>query len=137
VIRSPAARLTYLNAPTQTGFVANLSPSASSCLGDRIIPARSASWAVSGEKRSLSCSRTVFALTTSTDATGASSLARAEPVRVRCRSSETLTACALNAVPSLKRTPVRRRIVIVFLSADRVGSDAASCGTISSFAFRS
>ena len=68
---------------------------------------------------------------------GEISLARADPDSVRCRSSEVLTAAAFNGVPSLKRTPRRILIVIVFLSPERLGSAAASCGTIWSLAFRS
>ena len=44
-----ATRSLYMNGPTQTGLVANLSPSAFSAFGDMIIPARSASCAVIGE----------------------------------------------------------------------------------------
>ena len=66
----------------------------------------------------------------SIDVTGDSSLARAERGSVLCRSSDSLTAAALNGVPSLKVMPVRSLIVTVFLSAENAGSDAASCGTI-------
>jgi hypothetical protein len=68
--------------------------------------------------------------TTVTAVTGASSLARWDPVRVRCRSSEIFTACAVSGVPSLKRSPRRILIVIVLLLPESVGIAAASCGTI-------
>ena len=48
-------------------------------LGLRIMPARSASWAISGEKGFFSCSRTVAASATSTLSTAASSGLRNEP----------------------------------------------------------
>jgi hypothetical protein len=48
-------------------------------------------------------------------------------------SSVVLTACALNGVPSLNRTPRRSGIVMVFLSLESCGSAEASCGTIWSF----
>ena len=108
---SPATRSLKENGPTQTGFVANLSPSASIALGDRIIPARSASWAVSGENGAFRCRTTVFAPLASTEAIGEISLARVDPLRVRCRSSVALTAAALNAVPSLNLIPGRSLIV--------------------------
>jgi hypothetical protein len=100
-----------LNGPTQTGAVANLSPSAASAFGDMIIPARSASWAVSGEYGVFRWRITVFAPLVATDPIGEISLARVEPFSVRCRSSEVLTAAALNAVPSLNLIPVRSLIV--------------------------
>jgi len=103
-----------------------------------IIPARSASWAVIGEKRVFRCSTTVSLPTASTESTGESSLARVDRGKVRCRSSEILTACALNCVPSLNLIPVRSLIVTVFLSApEKTGRLFASCGTISVFEFRS
>jgi len=72
-----------LNGPTQTGFVANLSPSAAIALGDMIIPARSASWAVSGENGVFRWRTTVFAPLVATEAIGEISLARVEPLSVR------------------------------------------------------
>jgi hypothetical protein len=73
----------------------------------------------------------------STDVTGEISLARVERGRFLCRSSDCLTAAASNAVPSLNLIPRLSAIVTVCLSADSFGIDAASCGTISSFRFRS
>ena len=102
-----------------------------------IIPARSASCAVSGANGPFRRSLTVYGPGVSTAVTGASSLARAERGSVRCRSSEVLTAAAFSGVPSLKRMPRRIWIVTVRLSAEIAGSAEASCGTISSFEFRS
>ena len=68
-----------MNGPTQTGSVANLSPSLSSCAGDMIIPARSASCAVSGEYGDFRWMTTLEAPTAVTVSIGEISLARATP----------------------------------------------------------
>ena len=107
----------------------NLSPYFLIAFGDRIIPERSASSDVSGAKRWARWIRTVWSSTTSTDFSGASSPAREDVFSVRCRSSDVLTAAASNALPSLKRIPVRRPIVTVLPSLDTFGSPDASCGT--------
>src|SRR4051794_4699328 len=120
------------NGPTHTGLLENLSPSFLSCAGDMTIPERSASWAVSGAYGSESFSSIVFGSTTFTDSTGSSSLARLDASSVRCRSSDVLTASASNVVPSLNLMPWRRAIVTVLPPSLNLGSDAASCGTISS-----
>jgi len=73
----------------------------------------------------------------STEATGASSLARIERGIVLCRSIDCLTAAALNGVPSLNLIPVRSLIVTVFLFTENFGIAAASCGTMSSLALMS
>jgi hypothetical protein len=83
------------------------------------------------------CRITVESPDTSIELTGESSLARAERGNVLSRSRDFFTAVALSGVPSLKRIPFRILIVTVFLSAESVGRDAASCGTICSFALRS
>src|SRR5919204_4412524 len=108
---SPATRSLNVYGPTQIGLVANLSPSASSCFGDMIIPARSASCAVRGEYGAFRWITTVDAPDVSTVSTGESSLARVERGSVRCRSRDVLTAAALNGVPSLNLIPERSLIV--------------------------
>ncbi len=122
-------RLTKENGPTQTGSVPNLSPRVCSCFGDMIIPARSASAAVSGANGSDSVRRTVVGSTTSTDSTVDSSAARADPSSSRWRSSEVLTAAASIGVPSVKVTPSRSVMVTVVPPSPTSGSSAASCGT--------
>jgi hypothetical protein len=72
--------------------------------------------------------------TTCTSVTLDSSLARAEPARVLCRSSEVFTAAASRTVPSANLSPVRSLMVTVRPSAENSGSAAASCGTIVSLA---
>ena len=52
-MRSCWTRSTNLYGPAHTGFRPNLSPVASAALGDTIMPARSVSWASSGEKGAL------------------------------------------------------------------------------------
>ena len=76
---SPATRSLNMNGPTQTGFCANMPPEASA-FGDRIIPARSASCAVSGEYGDFRCRTTVVAFGASTELIGEISLARTEPL---------------------------------------------------------
>jgi hypothetical protein len=75
--------------------------------------------------------------TARTDFTGSSSLARAEAFRVRCRSSDVLTACASRVVPSLNFRPCLMSIVTVRPPFVIFGSEAASCGTISSLSLTS
>ena len=48
---------------------------------------------------------------------------------MRWRSSDVFTAAASNAVPSLKRMPVRRPIVTDLPSLETFGRPEASCGT--------
>src|SRR3954468_10284653 len=107
---SPATRSLNMNGPTQTGFCANVPPDARA-FGDRIIPARSASCAVSGEYGDFRCKTTVVAFGAATELIGEISLARTDPFSVRSRSSVVFTAAALNAVPSLNLTPERTLIV--------------------------
>src|SRR5690348_4615984 len=107
---SAATRSLNMNGPTHTGFCAKLPPDASA-FGERIIPARSASCAVSGEYGAERCRTTVVAFGAETVLIGEISLLRTEPVNVRYRSSVVLTAAALNGVPSLNLTPVRSLIV--------------------------
>ena len=52
-MRSCGTRSTNLKGPAHTGCRPNLSPSASAALGDTIMPARSVSWASSGENGAL------------------------------------------------------------------------------------
>jgi len=68
--------------------------------------------------------------TTSTASTGASSLARFEPFKVRCRSSENRTDSASIGVPSLNFTPGRSLMVTVRPPSEIAGIAAASCGWI-------
>ena len=82
-----------------------------------------------GAYRLLRCRTTEFPCV-SIDATGASSLARADRASVLCRSSDCFTASALNGVPSLNLIPVRSGIVMVFLFVENFGIAAASCGTM-------
>ncbi len=76
-----------------------------------IIPARSASWAVSGEKGCFRCRVTVLPLA-SIDAIGEISLARTEPWERQVPLERLLDGgSASSAVPSLNLTP--QRILIV------------------------
>ena len=70
--------------------------------------------------------------TTSTASTGASSLARFEPFKVRCRSSENRTDSASIVVPSLNFTPDRSLSVMVRPPSLIAGMLAASWGWIRS-----
>jgi len=130
-------RLTNWNGPTHTGSFENFSPSLASCLGDMIMPERSASCAASGAYGLSRVSRTVSELTTFTDFTGSSSLDRAEALRLRWRSSDVLTAWASIVVPSLNLTPLRMVIVTVLPPLVIFGIEAASCGTICSLSLTS
>ena len=130
MIELPACRLTKENGPTHTGEEPKSSPSLVSWAGDMTIPARSASWPVSGANGAFRVSFTVVGSTTSTPDTAASSLLRAEPSIETCRSSEVLTAAASNGVPSLNVTPVRSVMVTDRPSVEISGSAAASCGTM-------
>src|SRR2546423_11930686 len=112
---SPATRSLNENGPTQTGFDANLSPSAPSCFGDMTIPARSASCAVSGEYGVFSLIWTVSGPLAATDSIGEISLARGDPLSGRSRSSDCLTALAPSDVASLNLIPERSLIVYVRL----------------------
>src|SRR5215472_7922855 len=132
---SPATRFWYMNGPTQIGLVANLSPSLLSCVGDMIIPARSANCAVNGEYGDFRWMVTLFAPFATMLSIGEISLARADPLSVRSRWMLVTTAAALNGVPSLNLIPFRKGIVIVSLSLESVGRADASCGTICAFAF--
>src|SRR5262245_26653774 len=102
-----------------------------------IIPARSASWAVSGEYGVFTWIVTVSGPDTETESIGEISLARNEPFSARWRSSDSLTASAFSGVPSLNLIPDRILIVYVSLSFEITGSADASCGTIWSFELRS
>ena len=133
-MRSCATRVENLNGPTQTGLVANLSSPAFNAVGDITMPARSASTAVSGTNGALRWMVTVAGSVTSTPATLVSSLLRAEPARVTCRSRLVFTAAASKGVPSANFTPVRTLMVAVFPSGENSGRAAANCGTTSSFA---
>src|SRR5256885_14611698 len=99
-MRSCATRVENLYGPTQTGFVANLSSPAFSAVGDMTMPDRSASTAVSGTNGVLSRIVTVDVSATSTPATLVSSLRRAEPGRVMCRSRLVFTAGAAQGGPA-------------------------------------
>ena len=112
-MRSCCTRSTNLKGPAQTGLRPNLSPASFAALGLRIMPARSASWAISGENGFLSSSRTVVASATSTLSTAASSGLRNEPCMVMCRSRLALTASASIASPSWNLTPGRSLMVTV------------------------
>ena len=115
-----------------TGLVAKLSPDAVSAAGDMIMPERSASTAVNGANGVFILMETVAGSTTSTLSTLLSSLVRAEPVSVRCRSIDVLTAAASSAVPSANFAPCRTLMVTVSPSAENSGRAAASCGTMTS-----
>ena len=106
----------------------NFSPSFLSAAGETGMPARSASWAVSGENGALSFRRTVSGSTTSTAVTDSSSLRRLEPFIFRCRSSENFIASAVNGVPSLNFTLGRSLMVTVLPASLTAGRAAASCG---------
>ena len=123
-------RLASLNGPTHTGAVAKFLPSALVALGLRIIPARSASAAVSGANGVLSLTTTVLASGASTLVMGPSSLLRPDPSSVRLRSNVALTAAASNGVPSANFTPSRTGMVTVLPPSETVGRPVASCGTI-------
>ena len=127
-MRSWGMRSTNCHGPTHTGAVPNFSPSFLSAAGEIGMPARSASWAVSGENGAFSFSRTVRGSTTSTAVTDSSSLRRLEPFISRWRSSENFTASAVMAVPSLNFTPGRSLMVTVLPPSLTAGRAAASCG---------
>ncbi len=131
-IRSWATRSANCHGPTQTGAVPNFSPSLLTAVGDTGMPARSVSWARSGENGAFRRRRTVSGSTTSTASTGASSLARFEPLRVRWRSRENRTDSASIGVPSLNFTPERSLMVTVRPPSLIAGIAAASCGWIRS-----
>ena len=131
-MRSCCTRSTNLKAPAQTGFRPNLSPASLAALGDTIMPARSVSWAMSGENGALSSSRTVSGSTTSTLSTAASSGRRNEPCMVMCRSRLALTASASMRSPSWNLTPGRSLMVTVLPSSE-VSCESASCGTMLMF----
>jgi hypothetical protein len=133
-MRSCATRVENLNGPTHTGLVANLSSPALSAAGDMIMPARSASTAVSGTNAVFRWMVTVIGSVASTEATLDSSVLRADPDSVMCRFRLVCTAAASKGVPSANFTPLRTLIVTVFPSAENSGSAAASCGTTSSLA---
>ena len=96
------------------------------------MPARSVSWAISGENGAFNTSLMVRGSTTSTWSTAASSGLRNEPGMVRWRSSENFAASASNGSPSWNLTPGRSLIVTSLPSAE-VSCDSASCGTMLSF----
>ena len=131
-MRSCATRSTNLKGPEHTGAVPNLSPAACAALGETIMPARSVSWASKGENGEERFRRTVWASTTSTLLTGASSPRRLEPGRFLCRSMLNFTAAASSFSPSWKVTPVRIFKVRLLLSADH-SWPVANCGTMLSF----
>ena len=107
-----------------------MSPSFLTAAGDTGMPARSVSWASSGENAAFRRKRTASGSTTSTASTGASSLARVEPFSSRCRSRENFTASAVIGVPSLNFTPGRSLMVTVRPPSVIAGMSAASCGEI-------
>ena len=133
-MRSCATRLENLNGPTQTGLVPKFAPWALIAVGDMIMPARSARTAVSGTNGVFIAIDTVDGSTTEMLATLDSSVLRADPASVMCRSRLVFTASASSVVPSANFTPVRTLMVTVFPSAETCGSAAASCGTTASFA---
>ncbi len=106
-----------------------MSPASFAALGLTIMPARSASWASSGENGFFSSSRTVEASATSTLSTAPSSGLRNEPCMVMCRSRLAFTASASMTSPSWNLTPGRSLIVTVLPSSE-VSLDSASCGTM-------
>ncbi len=119
-------RSTNCHGPTHTGAVPNFSPSFWTAAGDTGMPARSASWAVSGAKGAFRRRRTVRASTASTAVTESSSLRRLEPFMVRCRSRDDRTASAVIGVPSLNFTPGRSLMVTVLPPSLSAGMSAAS-----------
>src|ERR1044072_4217499 len=107
-MRSCATRLENLNGPTHTGWAPKFaSPSDCRAVGDRIMPARSANWAISGENGLDSFRVTVDGSVTVTSLTLARSLLRAEVLSVRCRSRLVFTAVASIGVPSEHLHPGR------------------------------
>ena len=96
------------------------------------MPARSVSWASSGENGVLRFSRTVSGSTTSTVSTWASSGRRNEPFMVRWRSRLYLAAAASKSSPSWNFTPGLSLMIIVLPSADS-SWPVASCGTMLAF----
>ena len=133
-MRSCATRVANLNGPTQTGFVPKFAPADLSAAGDMIMPDRSASTAVSGTNGDFSAIDTVAGSVTETLATLDSSVLRADPDSVMCRSRLAFTAAASSGVPSANFTPLRTLMVTVLPSLENCGSAAASCGTTLSLA---
>ena len=109
-----------------------MSPAASVALGAIIMPARSVSWASSGENGALRLSLMVSGSTTSTESTTLISERRNEPFMVRWRSRLYLAAAASNGSPLWNFTPGRSFIVTVLPSAE-VSEPSASCGTMLAF----
>src|SRR5262245_16093686 len=100
-----------MNGPTQIGFVAKLSPSLASWVGDLTIPSTVARVATSGENRALRWMTTVESPVAVTVSIGERSLARDDRGSVSWRWIVVTTACALNGVPSLNTIPFRSGIV--------------------------
>ncbi len=95
-----------------------MSPASFAAFGETIMPARSVSWAISGEKGCLSTSLMVRGSTTSTWSTVASSGLRNDPGKVMWRSSENFAASASNGSPSWNLTPGRSLMVTSLPSSD-------------------
>src|SRR4030081_2313245 len=94
-----ATRLANLNGPTQTGAVEKFAPSLATAVGLRIMPARSASAAVSGAKGLESLITTVFGWGVSIELIGPNSLLRPDPASVRPRVIVVFTAAESSVPP--------------------------------------
>ena len=96
------------------------------------MPARSVSWASSGENGALRLSLMVRGSTTSTVSIELISGRRNELFMVRWRSRLYFAAAASNGSPSWNFTPGRSLMMTVLPSAE-VSWPSASCGTTASF----